>query len=166
MRRILPVLAIVLFAAACGSSSKSGEAVPGIPVPSTKASNTTVPTASTAPSGSKDVKLKGVTADADKTYTATLDTNFGPIVFTLDSKTAPKASGRFIELARAGFYDGVTFHRVVSDFVIQAGDPTGTGSGGSGNPPVVDTTGSGGYPVGSVAAAKTGADPAGTFDSQ
>jgi cyclophilin family peptidyl-prolyl cis-trans isomerase len=160
MRRILGVLAIVLFAAACGSSSKP-EAVQGTPVPSTSATN-----GSTAPSGSKNVKLTGFTADPNKTYTAKLDTNFGPIEIMLDSKTAPKASGRFIELARAGFYDGLTWHRVVKDFVIQAGDPTGTGSGGSGNPPVVDSTGSNGYPVGSVAAAKTGTDPAGTFDSQ
>jgi cyclophilin family peptidyl-prolyl cis-trans isomerase len=160
MRRVLPLLAIVLLAAACGSSSKP-VAVQGTPVPSTSPSS-----GSPTSSGSKDVKLKGFVADPNKTYTAKLDTNFGPIAITLDAKTAPKASGRFIELARAGFYDGITFHRVVSDFVIQAGDPTGTGSGGSGNPPVVDSTGSNGYPVGSVAAAKTNADPAGTFDSQ
>jgi peptidyl-prolyl cis-trans isomerase B (cyclophilin B) len=87
-------------------------------------------------------------------------------VLELDSKNAPKASGRFIELARAGFYDGITWHRVVPDFVIQAGDPTGTGQGNSGNPPVVDYTGTSGYPLGSLAAAKTTQDPAGTFDSQ
>jgi len=162
MRRVLPLLAIVLLAAACGSSSKP-VAVQGTPVPSTaQSSGSSTPTSS----GPKDVKLKGFVADPNKTYTAKLDTNFGPIVITLDSKTAPKASDRFIELARADFYDGITFHRVVADFVIQAGDPTGTGSGGSGNPPVVDSTGSNGYPVGSVAAAKTNTDPKGTFDSQ
>ena len=160
MRRILPVLAIVLLAAACSSSSKNAnvQTVPGFSTPGNTAASPTT--------AAKTVKLKGFAAKPNKTYTAKLDTNFGPIVITLDAKTAPKASGRFIELARAGFYDGITFHRVVPDFVIQAGDPTGTGSGGSGNPPVVDTTGSNGYPVGSVAAAKTGTDPAGTFDSQ
>jgi cyclophilin family peptidyl-prolyl cis-trans isomerase len=145
-RRILGLVAIVLLAAACGASAKA---------PSGEAS---------APA--KRVKLTGFTADPNKKYTATIATNFGPIVVALDAKTAPKASGRFIELSRAGFYDGLTWHRVVKDFVIQAGDPKGDGSGGSGNTPVVDTTGTSGYPIGSVAAAKTLQDPAGTFDSQ
>jgi cyclophilin family peptidyl-prolyl cis-trans isomerase len=155
MRRLLPVLALALLAAACSSSA----AAKAQSDPTTSAPNP-------ASSGAKNVKLTGFVADPNKTYTAKLDTNFGPIVIALDSKNAPKASGRFIELARAGFYDGLTFHRVVTDFVIQAGDPTGTGNGGSGNPPVVDFTGKNGYPLGSVAAAKTASDPAGTFDSQ
>ena len=114
----------------------------------------------------KNVKLTGFTADPNKKYTATIDTNFGPIVVALDSKTAPKASGRFIELARAGFYNGLSWHRVVKDFVIQAGDPKGNGGGGSGNAPIVDAVPSNHYPVGSVAAAKKDTDPKGTFDSQ
>jgi cyclophilin family peptidyl-prolyl cis-trans isomerase len=90
----------------------------------------------------------------------------GCIVVALDTVTAPKAAGRFISLAKSGFYDGLTFHRVVPDFVIQGGDPNGDGSGGSGKPPVVGEVPKDGYPLGSLAAAKAGSDPDGTFDSQ
>jgi cyclophilin family peptidyl-prolyl cis-trans isomerase len=93
-------------------------------------------------------------------------TSSGCIVIALDTANAPKAAGRFISLAKAGFYDGLTFHRVVPNFVIQGGDPTGDGSGGSGKPPVVGEVPKDGYPLGSLAAAKTGTDPDGTFDSQ
>lgn len=116
--------------------------------------------------GSSSKSSEGSSTVPEKKYTATIDTNYGPIVVALDSKQAPKASARFIELARAGFYNGLKWHRVVTDFVIQSGDPTGTGNGGSGKPPVVDYTGKNNYPIGSVAAAKTVSDPDGTFDSQ
>src|SRR5204862_317717 len=72
---------------------------------------------------------------------------------------------RFIELARKGFYNGLTFHRVVPDFVIQGGDPKGDGSGGTGTQ-VVGEVPKDNYPIGSVAAAKTATDPAGAFDCQ
>jgi cyclophilin family peptidyl-prolyl cis-trans isomerase len=97
---------------------------------------------------------------------ATIATNFGCIVVALDVAHAPKAAGRFISLAKSGFYNGLTFHRVVPDFVIQGGDPNGDGSGGSSRPPVVGEVPKDGYPIGSLAAAKTQTDPDGTFDSQ
>eukprot|EP00906_Rhabdomonas_costata_P005183 RCo007794 len=59
-----------------------------------------------------------------------LGTNMGEIEFELYSEHAPKACENFVELARRGYYNGTTFHRVVKDFVIQGGDPTGTGRGG------------------------------------
>ncbi|QDT04121.1 Putative bifunctional phosphatase/peptidyl-prolyl cis-trans isomerase [Rubripirellula lacrimiformis] len=59
---------------------------------------------------------------------------YGDMVFELFEQRAPTASGRVIQLAQEGFYDGISFHRVVDDFVIQAGDPTGTGAGGSSLP--------------------------------
>ena len=70
--------------------------------------------------------------DQNKQYTATIKTNFGDIVVQLFSKDAPITVNNFVFLARQGFYDGVKFHRVVKDFVIQGGDPTGTGTGGPG----------------------------------
>ena len=64
--------------------------------------------------------------------TATLHTNHGAIAIELFDDDAPKTVENFLKLARDGFYDGVIFHRVIPDFMIQGGDPTGTGSGGPG----------------------------------
>jgi peptidyl-prolyl cis-trans isomerase B (cyclophilin B) len=63
---------------------------------------------------------------------ATLHTNHGAIELELHDEDAPKTVGNFVKLAQDGFYDGVVFHRVIEDFMIQGGDPTGTGSGGPG----------------------------------
>ena len=63
---------------------------------------------------------------------ATLHTNQGAIAIELFDEDAPKTVDNFVKLARDGFYDGVTFHRVIPDFMIQGGDPTGTGTGGPG----------------------------------
>jgi peptidyl-prolyl cis-trans isomerase B (cyclophilin B) len=63
---------------------------------------------------------------------ATLHTNHGPIAIELFDEDAPKTVDNFVKLAGDGFYDGVIFHRVIPDFMIQGGDPTGTGSGGPG----------------------------------
>ena len=63
---------------------------------------------------------------------ATLHTNQGAIAVELFDDDAPKTVDNFLSLARKGFYDGVIFHRVIPDFMIQGGDPTGTGSGGPG----------------------------------
>jgi cyclophilin family peptidyl-prolyl cis-trans isomerase len=64
--------------------------------------------------------------------TATLHTNHGAIELELYPDDAPKTVENFVKLAREGFYDGVIFHRVIPDFMIQGGDPTGTGTGGPG----------------------------------
>ena len=70
--------------------------------------------------------------DAKKKYFATIETDRGEIELQLFPQNAPKTVNNFVFLAREGFYDGVAFHRVISDFVIQGGDPTGTGRGGPG----------------------------------
>ena len=116
-------------------------------------------------SSSKSSVGVGTSPLAGTARTATIDTNFGAIVVALDRTNAPKASGRFAELAASGFYNGLTFHRVVPDFIIQGGDPKGDGSGGTGHS-VRGETPTDGYPIGSVAAAKTADDPPGTFDCQ
>ena len=64
--------------------------------------------------------------------TATLHTNHGPIAIELFDDDAPKTVENLLKLSRDGFYDGVIFHRVIEDFMVQGGDPTGTGSGGPG----------------------------------
>ncbi len=70
--------------------------------------------------------------DATKKYTAVIKTSKGDITIKLFPKEAPMSVTNFMMLAEKKFYDGLTFHRVVPDFVIQGGDPTGTGTGGPG----------------------------------
>src|SRR5215212_5020165 len=88
--------------------------------------------------------------------TATISTELGDITLEVFNESAPVASENFVNLAEAGFYDGTVFHRIVPDFVIQGGDPEGTGGGGPGyeiqDEPVV-----GQYGTGIVAMARTGA---------
>ncbi len=110
-----------------------------------------------------------MTIDASKSYTATVSTTAGTFTIALDPKLAPHTVNNFVFLAEKGFYHCVIFHRVIPDFVIQGGDPTGTGTGGPGyavgadeyppkaaNPALQ-------YPIGSVAMANSGA---GTNGSQ
>ena len=70
--------------------------------------------------------------DPQKIYRATIETNKGGIELELYPQHAAKTVNNFVFLAREGFYDGVMFHRVINDFMIQGGDPTGTGRGGPG----------------------------------
>jgi peptidyl-prolyl cis-trans isomerase B (cyclophilin B) len=70
--------------------------------------------------------------DTKKKHTATFETSRGSIVCELFTKDAPATVNNFVFLAREGFYDGTVFHRVIANFMIQGGDPTGTGRGGPG----------------------------------
>ncbi len=77
-------------------------------------------------------KPPAMSIDQAKNYTATIKTNYGDIVIELFPKESPLTVNNFVFLSRQGFYNGVKFHRVVRGFMIQTGDPTGTGSGGPG----------------------------------
>lgn len=70
--------------------------------------------------------------DPQKTYHVTIETSRGDMELELYPEYAPKTVNNFVFLTQEGFYDGVVFHRVINDFMIQGGDPTGTGSGGPG----------------------------------
>jgi peptidylprolyl isomerase len=70
--------------------------------------------------------------DTGKSYAATLHTSEGDITFDLLSDQAPKTVNNFVFLAREGYYEGVPFHRIIKGFMVQTGDPTGTGTGGPG----------------------------------
>jgi cyclophilin family peptidyl-prolyl cis-trans isomerase len=72
------------------------------------------------------------TLDTTKRYTATFHTEKGDVTVELFADRAPRTVENFVNLARAGFYDGTTFHRVINGFMAQGGDPTGTGTGGPG----------------------------------
>ncbi len=76
--------------------------------------------------------LTGFTPDPAKTIEVTLNTNKGKIVMDLFQDLAPESVNNFATLANSGYYDGVIFHRIIKDFMIQGGDPTGTGSGNPG----------------------------------
>ncbi len=73
-----------------------------------------------------------MTIDTAKSYTATFETSQGTIVCELYPENAPAAVNNFVFLAGEGFYDGTVFHRVIKDFMVQGGDPEGTGRGGPG----------------------------------
>ena len=94
--------------------------------------------------------------DLAKSYSATLETNHGTIEIDLLAERSPLAVNNFVALARDGFYDGVIFHRVIPGFMIQGGDPTGTGRGGPGYRFRDELEGDGTYSRGTVAMANAG----------
>jgi len=101
-----------------------------------------------------------------KTYTAVLDTSCGTFDIKLDQKLAPHTVNSIVFLAQHHFYDGLTFHRIARNFVIQGGDPKGNGTGGPGYETVDTPPKNAQYPIGTVAMAKGGSQPAGTSGSQ
>ncbi|TXG78797.1 peptidylprolyl isomerase [Candidatus Dojkabacteria bacterium] len=96
-----------------------------------------------------------MTIDAAKEYTATLNTEKGPIVISLHAQETPVTVNNFVFLAREKFYDGTIFHRTIPGFMIQGGDPTGTGMGGPGYR-FADEAFTGEYKRGVVAMANAG----------
>ena len=99
--------------------------------------------------------------DDSTIYRATIHTDRGTIVVELDPQMAPQSVNNFVSLARRGYYDGLTFHRVVPEFVIQGGDPDGTGRGGPGYQ-FADEPVRGDYTLGAVAMANAGPDTNGS----
>jgi len=103
-----------------------------------------------------------ITIDTARTYIATVTTTAGTFTINLDAKQAPATVNNFVFLARQGFYHCVNFHRVIPDFVVQGGDPTGTGTGGPGYAVTPDEYPKAAanpalqYPIGSVAMANSG----------
>ncbi len=139
MRRVVLAVctlaaAAVLLLAACGGEEEETPATqtptgpqttatPSGPGATPEATETAAPTYTSAPP---------MTIDVEKTYFATIETEKGDIRIQLFPDIAPETVNNFVFLARDGFYDGVTFHRVITGFMAQAGDPTGTGAGGPG----------------------------------
>ncbi len=179
MRRLLSLLTIVLcslFLAACGEDDEpsSGGSDAKETATSTPAPEATEEAAAGECKKVSEPKPKDVgkiakpklSLDKSKTYVAAVTTNCGAFEITLDAKRAPKTGGSFVTLARDGYFDGLIFHRIVPGFVIQGGDPQGTGEGGPGfsvvEAPPQDLV----YEKGLVAMAKTGAEAAGTSGSQ
>ena len=104
--------------------------------------------------------------DQTKTYDVLITTNCGDFTIRLAVKTSPATAASFASLVQKGFFTGTVFHRIVPGFIIQGGDPTGTGTGGPGYTTVDKPPASTRYTLGVVAMAKTGAEPPGTAGSQ
>ncbi len=94
--------------------------------------------------------------DTNKRYVATMVTSHGTMVINLDPLAAPKAVNSFVFLSRYHYFDGIVFHRIIPGFVLQGGDPTGTGSGGPGYRFDDELPPAGRYKVGSLAMANAG----------
>jgi cyclophilin family peptidyl-prolyl cis-trans isomerase len=94
--------------------------------------------------------------NAARTYAAQVQTDAGSFVITLDPKAAPKTVNNFVFLSLYHYYDGIVFHRVIPGFVVQGGDPTGTGTGGPGYSFADELPKAGAYKIGSVAMANSG----------
>ena len=167
MLRAAVLLAVMCaLLAACGGDDSSDEAAAtATPQPESAAGGCE---AASEPKPKAEGRLAKPKAKLDpaRTYVATVSTNCGDFEITLDPKAAPKTGGSFEYLAGKGFYDDTTFHRIVSGFVIQGGDPKGDGTGGPGysvvEPPSQDLA----YTKGVVAMAKAGNEPPGTSGSQ
>jgi peptidyl-prolyl cis-trans isomerase B (cyclophilin B) len=164
---LLSLLLASLALAACGSDEKKASSKPtSTPPPSPAEAAGCEKVDAPKPKGNTDLaKPKGKLAPG-KTYVATVVTSCGEFKITLDAKRAPRTGGSFKYLADKGFYDGLTFHRIVSGFVIQGGDPQGTGEGGPGYSVVEAPPQSLQYTKGVVAMAKTETERPGTSGSQ
>jgi cyclophilin family peptidyl-prolyl cis-trans isomerase len=160
---LLGVLALTLLSG-CGSSGDGT---------STQADATT--TADSGPcksvdapaaKGEQHLRKPTLVLDPSKTWTVRITTNCGAFTIKLDVAHAPKTAASFASLVKQGFYDGLVFHRIAPNFVIQGGDPQGTGSGGPGYTVVEKPPHNLKYWHGVVAMAKTAAEPDGASGSQ
>ncbi len=153
MRRLSLVVLLALLLVGCGGGNDSA--------------------GDTDTKGTMDCEISGdeskaelATLEEGKTHEIVVNTNKGSFTFELATETSPCTTASIAGLVEKGFYDGLTFHRIVPGFVIQGGDPTGDGSGGPGyatvDAPPQDTQ----YEKGLVAMAKAGHEPSGTSGSQ
>jgi cyclophilin family peptidyl-prolyl cis-trans isomerase len=131
--RALPVLVVALLMAGCAAAAPT--ATPAKPAPTAVAAKAAPPKSETG--GSKPVAKSWssppeMKIDPNKSYAASIKTSLGDVGIELLPKDAPMAVNNFVFLAREGYYNGVKFHRVIKGFMIQTGDPTGTGRGGPG----------------------------------
>lgn len=113
-----------------------------------------------------DLSSPEATVQASAELTAVVDTTCGRFEIALDAGRAPKTVSSFVHLAREGFYDGLSFHRIVPGFVIQGGDPRGDGTGGPGYTIDEEPPPNLAYTKGVVAMAKSAAEPPGRSGSQ
>jgi cyclophilin family peptidyl-prolyl cis-trans isomerase len=142
-----PIVPLVLLAVACATLACSASPATSPPPPATAAP-------SVAAGGADCPTAQPESLPAGETRAVTIATDLGTMTLTIEADLSPIAAGNFVALAGCGFYDGVVFHRVVPGFVIQGGDPTGTGTGGPGYT-IKDEAVTTPYARGTVAMART-----------
>jgi len=118
-------------ATATSAPAATSTAAPASPAAETDEEASAMPEEPAARNGMYDAPPE-MEIEPEQTYVATIVTEKGEVVVELDPGAAPQTVNNFVFLARGGFYDGLTFHRVVDDFVVQGGDPLGSGTGGPG----------------------------------
>jgi cyclophilin family peptidyl-prolyl cis-trans isomerase len=153
------LLLLVVVLAACGGGGKGGTTEQA-------AAPTGGCTDATTQTHGRSLPDKHLKLDPAKTYRLVVETNCGNFTITLDQRLAPNATGSLVSLAQRGFFDDTFFHRIARGFVIQGGDPTGSGSGGPGYSTEDKVSQNASYVHGVVAMAKTPTEPAGTAGSQ
>jgi len=126
------VLVGIAFLAAIGLAACGGDDNGGATSGTTPEGGSVSKLAQCQRTGEKSFPAPETVIDPEKTYVATIQTDKGNIVLELFAKDTPITTNNFVFLACKGYYDGVTFHRVIPGFVAQGGDPTGTGAGGPG----------------------------------
>ncbi len=159
--RRLPLVLLVLALAACGGSKTKDTASHPTTTDAAGCRSVTPPTAKARTEPKPTKRL-----NAAKTYDVAITTNCGSFTIRLAAKTSPATSASFASLTQKGFFNGTVFHRIVPGFVIQGGDPTGTGTSGPGYTTVDIPPASTRYTAGVVAMAKSANEAPGTAGSQ
>jgi cyclophilin family peptidyl-prolyl cis-trans isomerase len=172
---LLTAAALALVVAGCGSGKKDTRSSGGGDGAGTSAASASAPAASTGgcteaqdpapkPDGGQQ-KPKGK-LDPKQPYKLQVDTNCGSFTIELFQKQSPNATASLVALAKAKFFDGTKFHRIAPGFVIQGGDPTGSGTGGPGYTTIDKPASDASYTEGVVAMAKAASEPPGAAGSQ
>jgi peptidyl-prolyl cis-trans isomerase B (cyclophilin B) len=158
----LAALALTLALAGCGGGAKTaGTSTQGTSTDASGCDAVSPPAGKTKNEPKPTKRL-----DATKTYDVKIETNCGSFTIRLAVKTSPATTASFVSLAQKGYFDGTVFHRIVPGFVIQGGDPTGSGQGGPGYKTVDAPPAATRYTLGVVAMAKTQTEKSGTSGSQ
>jgi cyclophilin family peptidyl-prolyl cis-trans isomerase len=166
--RLLLVLLALVLAGCGGDDDEAADTSGDVPAGTT----TAAPSGPCETADAAEPKADGgetaptLPLDTSKTWDLVVETNCGSFTIRLDLEKAPKTAASLVSLAQNGFFDGTTFHRVVPGFVIQGGDPTGTGTGGPGYQTVDVPPAGSAYRRGVVAMAKAGFEAPGTAGSQ
>ncbi len=171
MRKLILIALATVGLAGCAGTASTTYTTPASTVASTSVARSDAASpcrtvAAPPPRAAQHLQPPGYRLDPSKTYLVSVSTNCGSFEIELDVKHAPKTTASFYALVKRGFYDGLMFQRVATGFVIQGGDPYGNGTGGPGYTVIEPPPRNLQYVLGTVAMAKTVAQPAGASGSQ